>query len=231
MRLASLFSTSLIITLPFSAPPSVLSLRFPFASYSTSRRLSTFPIFDSPNLIHFPCNFSAISTYMLAICPHILCPSLSCLSLCLCLCFSLSVSLCLSLSSSLSLCQLQQVSDFCSPSLSLPLPVSLSGFPVQQLLDCRSPFLCPSLPASLSMYLTSICSISLIITLLPDSAPPSVLLCFPFTSYSTSRRLSSFFISDSPNPIHFPLNCSTIITYMIAIYPRSAPENNGNCRL
>ena len=57
---------------------------------------SKFPISDSPNPIHVPFNFSTISTCMLAICPHVLCRSFSCLYLCL------SVSLCLSLFLSLS---------------------------------------------------------------------------------------------------------------------------------
>ena len=66
--------------------------------FNFCRRLSTFPISDSPNPIHFPFNFSTISTYTLAIFPHVLCRSFSCLFL------SVSVSpLCLSLFLSLSL--------------------------------------------------------------------------------------------------------------------------------
>ena len=151
---------------------------------------------------------------------------LSPLSLSLSLSLSSSLSFPLSLSASCSRSLIFVLHPCLCPSRSLCLASLCSSSVIAGLPFCARPYLPPS-----SMYLTSICSTSLIITLLPDSAPPSVLLRFPFASYSTSRRLSSFFISDSPNPIHFPLNCSTIITYMIAIYPRSAPENNGNCRL
>ena len=81
------------------------------------RRLSTLPISDSPNPIHFPFNFSTISTYMLAICPHVLCRSLSCPSL-VSLSLSIYLSIYLSISPSLPLSP--------PPPLSLSLSLSLT---------------------------------------------------------------------------------------------------------